>query len=158
VLLGLADASNRAGDAAAARDAYLRAAALARRLGDADALASAAIGRHELGEPSGLSHAEPIALLEEAAAAVTAAGGARLPVVYACLARDLYHSWEHEHLARAAALADRAVDLAREQGDPAVLARCLLAVHDTSWRPGSAARRLPVVEEILTLATLDRRP
>ena len=54
LLLGLAAAHDRAGDAPAARAAYLHAADLARRRHDAGGLAAAALGLHDLGSPSRL--------------------------------------------------------------------------------------------------------
>jgi len=152
VLLGLADAHNRAGDAPAARAVYRQAAQLARQQPDPRALAAAAVGLHALGAPRGQSHAEPIALLQEASAALSATDGPQLALVLASTADDLYHSWEDDHLTRATALAEQAVAMARGQGDPVLLARCLLALHDTGWRPGSARHRLSILEEIFDLA------
>jgi tetratricopeptide (TPR) repeat protein len=152
LLLGLADAQVRAGDTEAARAAFGEAATLARRCGDARSLARAALGVHDLGAPTGLSHAEPIALLTEAAGALDGTGSPLLPRVLASLARDMHHSWEAGQIAQARALAKQAVDLARQLDDPSTLAHCLLALHDTIWRPASAADRLTIVEEVLGLA------
>ena len=152
LLLGLADAQDSAGDAADARGTYRQAAQLARRLADPGLLAAAAIGLHSLGAPSGLSHAEPISLLEEAATALSATNSPLQAVVLASLARDLYHSWEHDYLARATDLAEQAVGLARRHDDRILLARCLLAWHDTQWLPGSASQRLTIADEMLDLA------
>ena len=152
LLLGLADAQVRAGDTAAARAVFGEAAALARRCGDAQSLARAALGVHDLGAPTGLSHAEPITLLTEAASALAGTGSPLLPQVLASLARDMHHSWEASHATQARALAEHAVDLARQLDDPSTLAHCLLALHDTIWRPASAADRLTIVEEVLSLA------
>jgi hypothetical protein len=91
-------------------------------------------------------------LPDEVAAALA---GQRTPLrarVLACLARELHHSWEEANLARAPAVAEEAVALARELDDPATLSFSLLALHDARWRPGSAGERLPVVEEMLALA------
>ena len=156
LLLGLADAQDSAGDAADARGTYRQAAQLARRLADPGLLAAAAIGLHSLGAPSGLSHAEPISLLEEAATALSATNSPLQAVVLASLARDLYHSWEHDYLARATDLAEQAVGLARRHDDRILLARCLLAWHDTQWLPGSASQRLTIADEMLDLAADSR--
>ncbi len=152
LLLGLADALARAGDAVAARTTFGEAATLARRCGDAQSLARAALGVHDLGAPTGLSHAEPIALLTEAASALADTDDPLLPQVLASLAQDMHHSWESGLAAQARALAAQAVDLARQLGDSSALARCLLALHDTIWRPASAAGRLAIVEEVLSIA------
>lgn len=152
LLLGLADAQVRAGDTTAARTAFGEVAALARRSGDAQSLALAALGVHDLGAPTGLSHAEPMASLTEAAGALAGTDSPLLPQVLASLARDMHHSWEASHVAQARAIAEQAVGLARQLGDSATLAYCLLALHDTIWRPASAADRLAIVEEVLCLA------
>jgi hypothetical protein len=152
LLLGLADAQVRAGDTLAARAVFGEAATLARRSGDAQSLARAALGVHDLGAPTGLSHAEPIALLTEAANVLAGQDSPLLSRVLASLARDMHHSWEPSQVAQAQALAEQAVSLARQLGDPSTLAHCLLALHDTIWRPASAADRLVIVEEVLGLA------
>jgi hypothetical protein len=152
LLLDLAEARARAGDGPGARATHLEAAALARRLGHGASLARAAVGVHALGAPTGSARDQQIGLLAEAAEALA---GQRTPLrarVLACLARELHHSWEEGNLARAPAVAEEAVALARQLGDPAALAFCLLALHDARWRPGGAAERLPVVEEMLALA------
>src|SRR6266545_8295371 len=95
---------------------------------------------------------EQIALLEQAAGALAGVRGPLRARVLACLARELHHSWEEDNLARAPAVAEEAVALARELDDPATLGFCLLALHDARWRPGTARDRLPLVEEMLTLA------
>jgi tetratricopeptide (TPR) repeat protein len=152
LLLGLANAHVLAGDTTAARAVFGEAAVHARRCDEAQSLARAALGVHDLGAPTGLSHAEPIALLTEAASALGDKDGPLLSRVLASLARDMHHSWEANHVARAQALAEHAADLARQLGDPSTLAHCLLALHDTIWRPASAADRLVIVEEVLGLA------
>jgi len=152
-LLGdLAEARALAGDGPGARTTHLEAAALARRLDDGAGLARAAVGVHALGAPTGAARDEQLALLGEAAAALA---GERTPLrarVLACLARELHHSWEEANLTRAPEVAEEAVALARDLGDPATLSFALLALHDARWRPGGAGERLPVVEEMLALA------
>lgn len=152
LLLGLADAQARAGDTAAARAAFGEAAALARRCGDAQSLAQAALGVHDLGAPTGLSHAEPIALLTEAASTLAGTSSSVLPQVLASLAQDMHHSWEASQVTQAPVLAEQAVGLARQLDDPSTLAHCLLALHDTIWLPASAGDRLKIIEEVIGLA------
>src|SRR6266545_5607872 len=101
---------------------------------------------------------EQIALLEQAAGALAGVRGPLRARVLACLARELHHSWEEDNLARAPAVAEEAVALARELDDPATLGFCLLALHDARWRPGTARDRLPLVEEMLTPGRRRRRP
>lgn len=91
-------------------------------------------------------------MLTEAASALAGTDSPLLPQVLASLAQDMHHSWESSHVAQARALAEQAVGLARQLGDSSALAHCLLALHDTIWRPASAADRLAIVEEALDLA------
>jgi tetratricopeptide (TPR) repeat protein len=151
LLLGLGEARNRAGDAAGAHGVYREALVVARKLGDGAAVARAAVGVHALGVPTGLSRDVNVALLEEAAAASSVAPALRARVL-AGLARELHHSYESRNMARAPAVADQAVALARGADDPAALAFCLLALHDARWAPGTARQRLPLVEEMHALA------
>jgi hypothetical protein len=71
--------------------------------------------------------------------------------VTAALARQLQHSVPADR-PRAAPLAERAVAIAREVDDPATLASCLLAQHDTRWTPGTATERAAIAAEITDLA------
>ncbi|MFC5731364.1 MULTISPECIES: ATP-binding protein [Nocardioides] len=147
----LADADARAGHSPADRDAYRQAAALARRLGDAERLATAALGLHALGWRQ--DHAEAIALLTESVDLLPDAPTALRARALAALARDLYHARaEQQDWQRAQVLAEDAVATARKTGDDATLAFCLLALHDASWRAGSAGTRLPLVDEMLAAA------
>lgn len=167
LLMALAAAQARAGRPQA-RDTYLQAAGAARRCGHGDGLARAALGVHGLGARSGSSFNEHIALLEEAAAPDRAGGvPARAPAgtadgpphgsalrarVLAALSRELRHSHQPANVARAPGVAEQATAIAREAGDPGALAFCLLALHDARWWPGTAAHRLPVIDEMLALA------
>ena len=147
----LADAHARAGHSPADRDAYRQAATLARRLGDAEGIATAALGLHALGWRE--NHAEAIALLTEAVDALPGAPTALRARAVAALARDLYHARaEQQDWQRAHMLAEDAVATARKTGDAATLAFCLLALHDANWRAGTAATRLPIVDEMLATA------
>jgi predicted ATPase len=147
----LADAHALAGHSPADRDAYRQAAAMARRLGDAEGLATAALGLHALGWRE--DHAEAIALLTKAVDALPGAPTALRARALAALARDLYHARaEQQDWQRAHVLAEDAVATARKTGDAATLAFCLLALHDASWRAGTAATRLPIVDEMLAAA------
>lgn len=152
LVLDLADARDRAGETAVARATYLGAADGARHTSDPVRLARAALGVHALGAPSGMSHAQSIALLEEAVGSLSDSGHQLVPLLLAGLARDLHHSWEAEHRPRATRLAEEAVALARRRGDTGTTAHCLLALHDARWLPGSAAGRLDIVDEIIPLA------
>ena len=174
LLLGLGHAQYRCGRASSARTTFHSAADLARKQKDADGLARAALGWHRVGVRSGSVDEPGVALLDEAMSLVGDDAGPWPPQLLAALARNL-----HQQLQFAPApavrpvgpvlgsvlggtdsdmekspipIARRAVALARTHGDPAVLASCLLALHDAAWRPGSARERLPIVAEMATLA------
>lgn len=149
LLVRLGDARNRAGYAPAALEAYLDAVHAARRLDDPTGLARSAIGIHGLGWRR--SHAESISHLEEALRALPDRPSALRARVLAALARDLHHSRREPDWDRASVLGEEAVATARELDDSDTLAFCLLALHDTRWRPGTAGRRLPVVDEMLAV-------
>ncbi|MEA2461949.1 MAG: hypothetical protein QOH90_2126, partial [Actinomycetota bacterium] len=158
LLLAVAAARDRAGDAPAARRHYARAADAARAATDTTALARAALGLHDLGSRAGTDVREITELLTEAAAqpepeqaaqpghgAETApdrAAAALRSRVLAALARAHRHSTAAPIEPRAHAAAAEAVELAGTADDPGTLAVALLAAHDVAWRPGSAVERL----------------
>jgi tetratricopeptide (TPR) repeat protein len=147
LLLALAAAQDRAGDAAAARNQYARAAEAARAAADTTALASAALGVHDLGSRAGADVREVTDLLTEAADRLAAlapdrAAAALRSRVLAALARTYRHATAAPVARQAHAAAAEAVELAGTADDPATLAIALLAAHDVAWRPGSAAERL----------------
>jgi hypothetical protein len=153
VLLELAEARRKAGWLALARATYLDAAALARAEGGQARLARAALGLHEVGAKTGPSaeREETIALLWEASR-TSGLTSELAALVNAALARDLHHSLDASRARQARQLADDAVAIARGCGDPRTFARCLIAVHDVRWLPGSARMRLSVLDELLTTA------
>jgi tetratricopeptide (TPR) repeat protein len=150
VLLRLGEARKCAGRAKAALESYREAADVARRLGDAEGLARAAVGVHGLGWRD--SHAESIGLLDEATRTLPGADSGLRAQVLASLARALHHSWRERDWDRAPVLAEEAVAIARALDDPHTLAFCLLALHDARWRPGTADERLPIIDEMLGAA------
>jgi tetratricopeptide (TPR) repeat protein len=150
-LLALGDARMRAGDWPGAAEAYEEAAASARHRGDAAGLARAALG---LGAGLGgfevrLFDTRQIDLLREALDALRPEDSmlqawvlARLSVALSLLAD------ERERLA----LTERAVEVARRVGDPAVLAYALSAHCDALAGPDHVERRLAEAREIVPLA------
>jgi tetratricopeptide (TPR) repeat protein len=144
-LLDLGAAQHRSGRRDAARATFLAAAGGARTAGDAEPLARAALGVQRLGVRAGMADPEAVALLAEA---VDGPPTPQLPLLLAEQARILHHS----SYAEARPVAERAVALARAQGDPGVLAACLLALHDAQWRPGSARERRPTIVAMATAA------
>ena len=150
LLLDVADARRLAGRlalaAATCRDAF----SVARQLGDHDAVARAAIGLHLAGVKTGPSaerdsHA---AVLAAAAEALDGTSTALAAQVQAALARTLYHSLEADQMAQAVPIAEHAVEIARDSGDPQATADALQALHDVAWRPGQANRRLDVIDRL----------
>jgi tetratricopeptide (TPR) repeat protein len=153
LLLALAAAHDRAGDPKATRDAYLRAAELARSAPDPTGLAAAALGVAALGARAGTDDPVGIGLLEEADRLLATGEHAALrSQVLAALARALRHSTFAAVDPRAETAAHHAVELARTSGDPAALAHALLAAHDVAWVPGAGVIRLPLLTEMATAA------
>jgi hypothetical protein len=150
LLLDVADARRLAGRLAIAAATYRDASSVARQLGDHDAAACAAIGLHLAGVKTGPSaerdnHA---ALLATAAEALDSTSTALAARVQAALAQTLHHSLEADQMAQAVAIAEHAVEIAHDCGDPSATADALQALHDVAWRPGRANRRLDVLDHL----------
>jgi hypothetical protein len=147
ILLDKAEALTGAGDAAEARGAFLKAAAVARELRATDGLIRAAIG---VGRPpeTGSVDDERVALLKEALA-LAPISEARTPLLQALLSKALTYSSEN---AKARGLVLEAVNGARVMGDAAILGETLrqsyLILNDLRSLP--ERRRLS--DEILELA------
>ncbi len=158
LVIDLADAELRAGRLAAAAATYREAEALARHVDDQPRRARAAVGLHHVGIKTGPSQERDaqVALLESVAAALAPDADAERAHVTAALARTLLHSMSAEPMARARPIAAEAVALARRSGDPDAVVDALLALHDASWAPGSASRRLVVLDELDRLDEADR--
>jgi tetratricopeptide (TPR) repeat protein len=146
--LALGEARMAAGEIAAARASYQRAAALARGIGAAEPLARAALG---LGaEVTALVVDElQVRLLEEALEVLGGDDGVLRARVLARLARTLVFT---PALARRAALSEQAVAMARRVGDPATLAAVLYDRHLAVWGPDNPADRLAIAAEVVELA------
>ena len=158
-LLQLAGARFRAGTGQAAGEAFLQAAELARRDRNGPALARAALGLHAIGSRAWWPPDELVTVLSEALAGLSgehAGAGHRgegCPLrlrVMASLARVL--AWHGLDMSRAQAMAGEAVAAARKAGDQGLVATCVLAQHNASWQPGTAARRYELATEAIGLA------
>jgi tetratricopeptide (TPR) repeat protein len=147
LLLGLGQARTLAGDTRRAREAFLQAVDLARRLGDVERFARAAIGAggHAL-DLRTRSDRQAEALVEEALGHLGAAESPHRVRLLARQTRALYYTGSR---ARVVAAADEALALARRLGDPALLAMALDARHFALWGPGPTAEKLAVADEIL---------
>jgi tetratricopeptide (TPR) repeat protein len=152
ILLALGEAKDWASDAEAARAAFEQAAVIARRLGDADLLARAALG---VGGSVALkltacSRCETApGLLREALAGVPAEETltrARL------LSRLALHAYSSSAGAEARELSVQAVAAARASGDLETLALVLTAHHAVVWDPDHLEERCAVADELLGIA------
>ncbi len=151
-LAGLGRARLLAGDGHGAARAFEELAELARRIGSAALLARAALGFSAdlSGFEVRLFDQRQIDLLEEAARALVALPEpglrstvlARLSVALSLTAPD----------ARRLELAESALALAREAGEPIVLARALAAHCDAIAGPGHVDRREAEASEIIAIA------
>jgi hypothetical protein len=154
LLLRLADARWRAGDTRAARTSFEEAADLARRLGDGERLARAALGyvvglggfllfaRFDVG-------ASALGLLEDALAALPDEDSPLRAQVLARLAVEISPSTEGERRLR---LSTEAVEMSRRLGDAEALAISLHARHSALGAPEMIDDRLANADEMLALA------
>jgi hypothetical protein len=146
-----ADLRSRAGDTDAARDLLAAAWQRALDLAEPEPMGAVALGYDRLGARFAMPRTDLIGTLDQARQALAGTGTAAEAQVTAALARQLQHSVARDR-PRARPLADRAVAIAREVADPATLADCLLAQHDTRWTPGTASQRAAIAGEITDLA------
>jgi DNA-binding CsgD family transcriptional regulator/tetratricopeptide (TPR) repeat protein len=141
-LLELGSASQRAGRATDALEAFAAAAEIARALGNAELLAWAAIGYEEACWRPGVASRDTVELLEEALAALDD-GSKELRIgLLAGLARALGFQGEPQ---RGAIVRENAIELARGQEDRAGLAKVLVRSY---WARGSTP-----LEEVLSMLT-----
>ena len=153
LLLSRGDVQWKSGDGRGARETFQQAAEIARRIGDAPLLARSALGF--AGEGSRLLWVRSevvdqprIELLEEALHRLGDGDPGLRAQLLARLAINLYWAPEPE---RVVALSEEAVRLARQLGDPRLLAAVLRARWIALWRPEGAAERLAIADEILHL-------
>ncbi len=154
LLLSLGDARWRAGDTRAARASFEEAADLARRLGDGEMLARAALG-YVVGLGGFLLFARFEAgvtgagLLEEALAALPETDSPLRAEVLARLAVEIYHSSDVE---RRLWLSSEAVEISRRLGDSEALVTALHARHWALGSPEMIQERLENTREMLAVA------
>jgi tetratricopeptide (TPR) repeat protein len=150
LLLALSDAQARAGDMPFARETALLAADLARRTGNAEQLARAALGYG--GRPVVHAAAQDlrfVPLLEEALAAVGSADSELRAKLLARLAGALRDRPDREIRA---ALGAEGLEIARRLGEPTTLAYALDGSVAANWWPGNAQERLQLGGELIELA------
>src|SRR5580704_1245714 len=155
-LIALAEAQNRAGDAAQASANFARAAVLARAIGDPDRLAMTAL---RAGPVSYLgvvdAHDEQIELLEEALAALPGDDShlrARVTAQLALIVVALTGVPAPGALERAMELSSDAVSMARRLGDRLALGYALRARINVLWGIDPAPERLAAATELGEIA------
>jgi class 3 adenylate cyclase/tetratricopeptide (TPR) repeat protein len=149
LLIGLGEAQRQVGKSEF-RQTLLQAAELAQELGDADRLCRAVLANSRewiTASQFGAIDSERVRALEVAAGALAEDDRRRAPVL-ALLAYELRYGGE---LDRCEALAEQAVEIARDAGDPATLARTLANATAATWGIDSLAERQAVAEELVEL-------
>lgn len=147
-LIGLGEAQRQTG-VAAYRETLLEAARIASDLNDADLAARAAlVNNRGFVSRWGEVDAERIAAIERALELDAPPHPARRARLLALLAKEL--AFEPEH-ARRRALANEAVMLARQAGDPRTLAVALESSSYAIWAPDTLAQRAEYVRELNAL-------
>jgi hypothetical protein len=150
LLLALGRAQSHAGLARSARETFLRAAGLARKLKSPERLARAA-----LGYGSGLGGFEfgrvddgLVALLQEARESLGERDSPLLARVLGRLATELYFS---DRTAERRLLGEQAVAMARRIGDRGTLATTLSHRFITLWEPENSVERLQIASDVVAL-------
>ncbi|HEY7134311.1 MAG TPA: AAA family ATPase [Acidimicrobiia bacterium] len=147
LLLALGDARSRAGDRAAAAEAYWQAIDLAGAADDGSALARAALGLGGRME-EGRADSALIGVLEDALVSVPASERELRARVMARLAHALLFT---SAVDRRRALATEAVDLARRSASRGALASALYVWHIVDWTPTNVSQRLEACHELCAL-------
>ena len=149
ILIRMGEAQRRAGDATH-RETLISAGRLAHDLGDADAMARAALANNRgMFAVIGAVDEDRTAMLE---AALEAQGEADTPLrarLMANLAGEMVYAKDRDLRYR---LSAEALAMARRLGDPQTLAQTLLARIVAIWGPASVHDRLAATEELLDLA------
>lgn len=153
LLLLLGDARRKSGEPGRAVETFRQAAALAKQLGAAELLATAALGVEDTVLAAGLTRlrvADPsVELLQEALARQGDGPSAVKAKMLAALARALWFSVAPD---RGAELSRQAVEMARAAADPTALAYALNTRRMVLRRADDLAERLAITREIVQLA------
>jgi tetratricopeptide (TPR) repeat protein len=155
LLLRLGEVHARAGSFADARSAFVRASAIARRRGDPERLACAALGLGEQPVGGGLVDRELVALLQEALDAHDAQDDSLRARLLARLSVELTFADEE---ARRDVLSREALEMARRLGDSLALTHAWRARWMATWGPAGLVERTAMAEEMLALALAARDP
>jgi tetratricopeptide (TPR) repeat protein len=150
LLLELGEAHVRAGERQAAWDAFVRAAELAERLGDAEALTRAAVGASwRYTQPPGIVDEELIGLLDRAVAATEGQASVTRVRLLGRLCGAIYYSSRRGEME---ALSREATELAVRLDDAQATALAAAARRRASWGPGDLDGRLADSTETLQAA------
>ena len=150
LLLALATAQSRAGNTRGARETFLRAAFLARRLESPEQLARAALGYGAGmgGFEFGLVDDTLLGLLQDAREALGPDDGPLQARVLGRMATELYYSDRAQERAQ---LSEAAVAMARRLEDRGTVASTLSARFLTLWGPENSVERLQIATDIVAL-------
>jgi DNA-binding CsgD family transcriptional regulator/tetratricopeptide (TPR) repeat protein len=149
LLLRLGEAQRKAGESLQALDTLQRAADTARSLGAAEYFAHAALEFEQTTWLVKLAAAPAVRFLEGALPALGEEAHVLRAKVLGSLARALLFTGALE---QAALYAQQAVEVARQAGDPGVLAFNLQVLLSFPWRPEETETRLTYAAEMLQLA------
>ncbi|MFI9508874.1 ATP-binding protein [Nocardia sp. NPDC052566] len=159
--LGLAAAYIRTGKLATARHTYETLLVQARSTCGAALFARAVLGLHDLGLPDPEHDAErQTELMDQAHRMLVAERPHSDPLavqVLAAATRVRVHTTTALRRPEVGEMSAEVLRLARQSGDNDTLAAGLLARHDALWRPGTAADRLALSEELVGLGRMARR-
>ena len=150
LLLALGTAQSRAGSARGARETFMRAAGLARRLDSPERLARAALGYGAGlgGFEFGVVDHTLLGLLHEARMALGGDDGPLQARVMGRMATELYFSDRAEERTR---LSEDAMAMARRLGDRATIASTLSARLLILWGPENTMERLQIATDVVAL-------
>jgi DNA-binding SARP family transcriptional activator/tetratricopeptide (TPR) repeat protein len=149
LLLRAGEARILAGEGSLASSAFREAAALAEQLGDASALARAAIGAsRRYVQPPGLVDTELISIIERALERNPERTAVRVRLLV-CLCGAIYFAPERERMPR---LSEEATEIADEIGDLEAQAYACAARRRVLWDAPHLEERLHASTEMLTLA------
>ena len=140
-------------DGRAAAEPLARRLVAARDLASPHVRAEVVLFVHELGGTTSTTADDRVTSIEEVLAALGDDGRAVAlrAQLHAALASELYHGDVLRAGRDPATEAATGWRLAQQSGDAPTQARCLRARHDIEWRPGTATRRLALLDEIVTL-------
>jgi tetratricopeptide (TPR) repeat protein len=155
LLLRLGEAQARAGEYPHAKEAYLQAAQVSRRLGSPEQLARAALGYGEPQAERGRVDQQLVGLLQEALDSLSPRDGSLRVRLLARLSTELTFSTEltaSDEAQRTEPLSRQAVEMARRVGDVAALGSALHARWLALMAPDEQEERSALAGEVLKLA------